>query len=69
MEELTRTSLIAEGVIEDVTEEDFLRAWQSLIDSGVAWQLQGWFGRVANHLIQSGTCSPPKHPEEQDRGA
>lgn len=45
------------GVDEDqVTEELVLEAWQHLIDTGLAWQLQGSFGRMAHHLIEEGHC-------------
>lgn len=43
------------------TEEEVLEAWQHLIDTGVAWQLQGWYGRNAAHLIEAGYCTPAKH--------
>ena len=36
--------------------ETVVEAWQHLIDTGLAWQLQGWFGRQAAHLIQAGLC-------------
>lgn len=45
---------IAEGWIEVDTEEEVIQAWQHLVDSGLAWQLQGWFGRTAKHLIEEG---------------
>ncbi|SKB49946.1 hypothetical protein [Sphingopyxis flava] len=45
--------MIAEGVIE-VPEERYLQAWQQLHDTGLAYQLQGWFGRMAQALIQEG---------------
>ena len=47
---------IAEGWIEADSEEEVLEAWQTLIDSGLCWQLQGWFGRTAQSLIENGVC-------------
>ena len=37
---------IAEGT-ESATEDQQIQAWQHLIDTGLAWSLQGWFGRNA----------------------
>jgi hypothetical protein len=45
---------IAEGFIEAESEEQVLQAWQTLVDTGMAWQLQGWFGRTAQRLIEEG---------------
>ena len=47
--------MIAEGV-EDADEDTQIAAWQTLIDSGVVWTLQGFFGRNAAALIESGVC-------------
>ena len=47
---------IAEGFIEPESEEQVIQAWQHLIDTKLAWSLQGWFGRTANALIQEGIC-------------
>lgn len=51
---------IAEGFIEAESEEQVIEAWQFLIDSGLAWKLQGWFGRTAHQLIDEGICSAPR---------
>jgi hypothetical protein len=47
-------TMIAEGVEEVEDEETYLAAWQVLVDTGTCWSLQGWFGRTAMDLIQSG---------------
>ena len=45
--------MIAEGV-EEATEEQYLEAWQYLVDTGACWKLQGWYGRAARDLIDNG---------------
>ena len=45
---------LAEGFIEAESEEQVLAAWQQLVNTGLAWRLQGWFGRTAQHLIDEG---------------
>ena len=45
---------IAEGFEKHANEEQVIEAWQHLVDTGLAWQLQGWFGRTAAQLIESG---------------
>jgi hypothetical protein len=45
---------LAEGFIEAETTEQVIEAWQHLVDTGLAWQLQGFFGRTAQHLIDEG---------------
>ena len=48
--------MIAEGVQDAKSEEQLIEAWQMLIDTKLAWQLQGWFGRTAMSLIEQGVC-------------
>lgn len=48
--------MIAEGC-EAADEETQIEAWQKLIDTGLAWQLQGCFGRQAANLIEQGICT------------
>ena len=45
---------IAEGVVEADSEEKYVEAWQYLLDTGLVWSWQGWFGRPAVAMIEAG---------------
>ena len=56
--------MIAEGQCDlvgidetELTKEMYLEAWQHLVDTGLAWQLQGSFGRMAQQLINEGVIN------------
>lgn len=53
-------TMIVEGQWElagvEPSEEAFLEACQHLIDTGLAWSLQGYFGRTCQHMIDEGHC-------------
>ena len=51
-----RAVAIAEGFEEADTVQELVAAWQHLIDTGLAWRLQGHFGRTAQRLINEGVC-------------
>jgi len=51
--------LIAEGEQEPTYPEQYIEAWQLLINTGQVWKLQGWFGRTATTLISEGICTMP----------
>ena len=59
MDNYTATG-IAEGWIESDSEEQFLQAWQHLVDTGLAWSLQGWVGITAKALINAGLIQENK---------
>ena len=40
----------------ELDDEQSVELFQQLIDSGLAWQLQGSYGRTAVALIQAGHC-------------
>jgi hypothetical protein len=53
---------LCEGFIECDDENRIIEAWQYLIDTGLAWSLQGSFGRFASNLIEQGICSNENSP-------
>ncbi len=48
---------LAEGYLDTEDEQDIIDAWQHLHNSGLAYRLQGWFGRTAQSLIEQGVIS------------
>lgn len=49
-----RAVAIAEGFEDADNEQEIIEAWQYLHTSGLAYQLQGWFGRQAQALLEAG---------------
>ena len=45
----------AEGFCEgdNASRDEQIEAWAYLIKTGLAWSLQGWFGRTASSLIDA----------------
>ena len=54
---------IAEGFQEPESEEQLIAAWQHLVDTGLCWRSQGWFGRTAHGLIKNGIINPPSNSQ------
>lgn len=44
----------------ELDEDEMVAGFQRLIDSGVAWRLQGFYGRTAAALIEAGLCTGPR---------
>ncbi len=45
---------------ENASSQEQIIAFQYLIDNGMVWSLQGWFGRTATSLIKKGVCEKAK---------
>jgi len=41
----------------EMDDDEVVSFFQELIDSGMAWRLQGSYGRMAQRLINDGLCS------------
>jgi len=49
---------IVEGFEDAESEEQYFEAWQHLVNTGLVWTLQGFFGRTATAMIEAGQISP-----------
>lgn len=49
--------MMVEGGEFDHENEEHVQALQDMIDSGMAWKLQGFWGRFANQMIQLGVVT------------
>ena len=56
-------SRIIEYEAGELDETEILALFQKLVDSGLAWQLQGVYGRTAMRLIDAGLVQPPTEVE------
>lgn len=57
MAEFDTVSFIIEFEDGALEEEEVIEGFQHLINSGLVWQLQGFYGRTANDLINAGRCT------------
>ncbi len=48
----------------ELSDQEVIEGFQGLINSGIAWQLQGSYGRTAMALIEAGECT---FPNQEDR--
>jgi len=44
----------------EMDEQELVDFFQDLINTGMAWELQGFYGRTARDLINAGHCTLPE---------
>ena len=52
----------------ELNDDEVIQLFQDLVDSGVAWQLQGYYGRTARHLIDAGMVVENTQERGTDNG-
>ena len=52
------TDMIIKYEMGELDDIETIALFQELIDTGLAWQLQGSYGRAAEALIEAGICQP-----------
>lgn len=53
MDQLDKIIAFEQG---ELDEDEIIELFQELINSGLAWKLQGSYGRMAANLIDAGHC-------------
>ena len=60
------TELMIRYEEQGLNEEETIQLFQYLVDTGLAWTLQGFYGRQAMALIEMGAVTRPTEPKASD---
>ena len=58
-----RVGVLADAITayeqDELDEQETIQLFQDLVNTGLAWSLQGYYGRVATDLIRAGLVTEP----------
>jgi hypothetical protein len=57
-QEMTLWSMLRLTYNDPETEEESLAFWQKMVDTGMAWQFDGFTARTAAQMIEEGIIEP-----------
>lgn len=49
----------------ELGQDEIITLFQQLVDSGMAWRLQGHYGRTARMLIEMGLVTLPREAQDE----
>ncbi len=52
----------------ELNENETIKLFQHLLDTGQVWGLQGHYGRTAWDMLEEGLLTPPKTPQKDYYG-
>lgn len=61
MTDIARAVSIASGVQKPKDTDEFLWAYQTVVDQAIAWTLPHWVGKTAWEMIEAGYIYLPSH--------
>lgn len=67
MEKYDVTGAIIKYEEGDISEKEYYELFQYLVDSGMAWELQGFYGRQAAMMLEEGYLLPPDRVKPAER--
>lgn len=44
----------------EASDAEIIEAFQVLVDDGIVWKLQGWYGRAASQMLDAGLLTRPE---------